>query len=479
MSEKSIHPLAAARKEQNLTQKQLAELAKVGAITIWRAEQNKPINAESRRRLCAYFGRTSQELGLLSAQHKQEESKRNEGALAPLFENLGIAEETRYGLQYPQEATDEQKERSTSALNSTAFEIVSLSQHAETEDMDKSRRDFLQTLGFAGVVLTVSPQELLSPYPFEELSRALAKSSNIDETVLDEFEIITKSYWRLRTTTASCDLLSGVLGHLRTITKLLQAPQLPTIRRRLCSMASEVGQITGQIYFDLNDYNQARAYYKVSIDAAQEAENTALWAVGLGRMSFLSTYNGHANDAILLLQEAQYLATQRQDTSAIIRCWLAAVEAEAQSSIQKTKDCLITLEKAQLISQGELDEDLYWTGFNHSRLAGYTGVCFVNLRQPKDAQVALNHALTLINPIHIRRRSTILTDIAATYIQLEEIDEACAFASQALTTLMLTKSGSVLRRMRKLRNDLKPWEATRAVKNLDEELIPILASIAY
>ncbi len=479
MSEKSIHPLAATRKEQNLTQKQLAELAKVGAITIWRAEQNIAINAASRRRLCKYFGKTSQDLGLLSAQHKQEGNQSKEEELPQRFENHELAEETYLELQYPHEATGEHEESLTPALNSTAFEIALPSQQAETRDMDKSRRDFLQTLGFAGVVLTVSPQELLNPYPYEQLSRVLAKSSNIDETVLGELEAITKSYWRLRTTSASCDLISGVLGHLRTITKFLQAPQLPTIRRRLCSIASEVAQITGQIFFDLNDYNQARAYYKVSIDAAQEAENTALWAVGLGRMSFLSTYNGHANDAILLLQEAQYLATQRQDTPAIFRCWLAAVEAEAQSSIQKTKDCLITLEKAQLISHGEPGEDLYWTGFNHSRLAGYTGVCFVNLRQPKDAQVALNHALTLINPIHIRRRSTILTDIAATYIQLEEIDEACTFASQALTTLMLTKSGSVLRRMRKLRNDLKPWEATRAVKNLDEELIPILASIAY
>ncbi len=60
------HPLCFARRQRNLTINQLAEEAKVGASTIWRAEHSYPISAESRRRLCLFFNLTSQELGLVS-----------------------------------------------------------------------------------------------------------------------------------------------------------------------------------------------------------------------------------------------------------------------------------------------------------------------------------------------------------------------------------------------------------------------------
>lgn len=58
------HPLRVERAKYNLTQKQLAEAAKVGAITIWRAENGYLINGASRQRLCDYFGKSARELGL-------------------------------------------------------------------------------------------------------------------------------------------------------------------------------------------------------------------------------------------------------------------------------------------------------------------------------------------------------------------------------------------------------------------------------
>src|SRR5690348_14651255 len=66
MSGKPIHPLRAMRDRFNLTQKRLAEETGVAAQTILRAEHNKPINAESRRLLCEYFGMSSDELGLVA-----------------------------------------------------------------------------------------------------------------------------------------------------------------------------------------------------------------------------------------------------------------------------------------------------------------------------------------------------------------------------------------------------------------------------
>ncbi len=78
MKKGEMHPLRIARCQHNLTIVKLAEEAKVGASTIWRAEHHYSVNAESRRRLCAFFDMAPQELGLLgqSKQNLTFEQKR-------------------------------------------------------------------------------------------------------------------------------------------------------------------------------------------------------------------------------------------------------------------------------------------------------------------------------------------------------------------------------------------------------------------
>lgn len=70
MKKGEMHPLRIVRLQHNLTIVDLAEEAKVGASTIWRAEHDYSINAESRRRLCSYFNMSPEDLGLLN--HKRQ-----------------------------------------------------------------------------------------------------------------------------------------------------------------------------------------------------------------------------------------------------------------------------------------------------------------------------------------------------------------------------------------------------------------------
>ncbi len=347
-------------------------------------------------------------------------------------------------------------------------------------DMNKSRRQMLQEiLSIACTALVLPPQELLNPNSWEQLSMAITKPSSLDKAVLFDLETITKSYWRLRSNAASYDLLSGVLGHFQTITQIMRrSPQPEVIYEQLYSIASETAQIIGQMLFDIHDYATAWSYYKFAINAAQGARNHDLEAVGLGRMSFLFTYSGQAQQTLPLLQEAQRLT--RQSSITMIYPWLAAIEAEVYANLHDADACSKALDRAELITaQPTLKEDPYATGFNLSRLAGYKGVCFVHLHKTEAALAALNEALRLAHPLAIRRRSTLLTDIAMAHVQQREIEEACKLANQALAITSQTNSVSVLQRIRNLRHELEPWKHAQCVKDLDEQLATTLMSITY
>ena len=65
------HPLCVERCRRNMTQAQLADAIKIGITTIWRAENDYPISATSRQRICAYLNMTSLELGLMTKKSKK------------------------------------------------------------------------------------------------------------------------------------------------------------------------------------------------------------------------------------------------------------------------------------------------------------------------------------------------------------------------------------------------------------------------
>ncbi len=84
MDKTPLHPLQAARIRLNLTQKKLAELAKVSDQTIWRAEHNMYINPTSRLLLCEFFQQTSEDLGLVTEETRKTKSKER---IAPVIDS--------------------------------------------------------------------------------------------------------------------------------------------------------------------------------------------------------------------------------------------------------------------------------------------------------------------------------------------------------------------------------------------------------
>ena len=346
-------------------------------------------------------------------------------------------------------------------LPAASASTIFASSQENTLDLVKTHRQMLHDL-----LMLASTVLVLSPYARWPISEGERASSTLVNTAIDELERMTESFWRLCANT-SLDLLGNLVEHFRTIIQLLKQVQARDAVQRLCSLSGEIAQILGKSLFDLHEYALAWSYYTFSLKAAQAAFNHELWAVGLGRMSLLLIYWNQPHEALPLLQEAQQLTVQ----SPRILCWLAAVRAEVCAHLGDAEACDAALTTAKkLASQASLGEDRYATGFNHSRLAGYEGACFVRLRQPDRALPALQQALALLDPQAIRRQSTLFTDMGIAYAQQGNVQVACQLAIQALVITTQTKSLSVLERVRQVRKELEDWKDTEEVKDLERHL---------
>jgi hypothetical protein len=121
-----------------------------------------------------------------------------------------------------------------------------------------------------------------------------------------------------------------------------------------------------------------------------------------------------------------------------------------------------------------LADDVYRTGFNQSRAAGYEGSCFALLRQPERALLALNEAAALCGPTLLHRRSMHLADRGTVYAQLGDVQTACSLMSEVLDVTEQSKSLIGLQKVFKGRKELDPWKESSEVKNLDERLRDLL-----
>jgi DNA-binding SARP family transcriptional activator len=356
-------------------------------------------------------------------------------------------------------------------------DITDVVRELKKQGMDTGRRRFLrEVLGITTVALATGADPLLRDDLPERLSRALAKPSIIDEAFLSQLEGQVKDCWRLRPDiigVVSSDLLSYILHRLNNVTALLQNSLFPSTRLRLCSLAGELTQIIGWTYYEMHDFKRAEGYYKLSIIAAQEAENPALEAVALGRFTRVLNHTHREDEKLSSIQYARSLASRA--ATAPTSSWLAAEEALIHAKQGILSQSLKALEQGTIpVMEGNREADPYWTGFEPNVMYGFIGSCYMALDQPENAQKYLQQALEEIRPTSLinakHRQSVLFGDLAIAYVRQNRLDEACKLAEKVITIVAQSRSPLVLKRILKLRTSLEPWKTTSAVQSLDDQI---------
>lgn len=268
------------------------------------------------------------------------------------------------------------------------------------------------------------------------------------------------------------DLLALAHNHLDTTIDVLHRVGSGPDRTRVLRNRSEIGTLAGRLaFFDIRDPVTARGYFHLAHEAASQAADHALVTAALGHLAYIPAGDGNTSAALDYLHAAADNA-ERIGTS-LLHSWIRAVEAELLSTVNRTAS-LHALDAAQrLLDQRGAEPSPPWFDYySRARFSGFRGYTLMKAGRITDARAALAQAVDGLPATAVKQRAVFLTDIASAYVTGTDTDveHACTLASASVSHLTHAGYATANVRLRAFRRQVRRWEDTQAVRDLDERL---------
>jgi len=303
----------------------------------------------------------------------------------------------------------------------------------------------------------------------EPSSGSLLSRGRVGTELLDTLDAMTEGYRRLDRQLGAASVFDDSTHHLQRITRLKSASMATENRRRLAAAAGEVASLAAWQALDLGRPGAAWSYYCLATRAAREAGHRELHAYVVAESSYVLLFGGQVREALSLVKRARHLA---RAATPRLRAWLVAAHAEASAIAGNAGDALRALDQAdEAFQQVEPGSGPSWLSyFNQAHLVRWKGHCLVLVGQPETTLAVLQEALDSVDASFVRARAGALVDLATLHLRQGEIDATCNVLGQAFRLAHETQSTKNQRRIIEVRRRLRPWNATTAVRDLDELL---------
>jgi tetratricopeptide (TPR) repeat protein len=333
-----------------------------------------------------------------------------------------------------------------------------------------------QLLGVAGASsAALSTAELLSGAPWRNPHRepgagSTLVSGKVGAALLDTLDAMTEGYRRLDRQLGAASVFDDSTHHLQRIVRLKDASMATKHRRHLAAAAGEVASLAAWQALDLGRPGAAWSYYCLATRAAREAGHRELHAYVMAETSYVLLFGGQVREALSLVKRARHLAAR--GTTPRLRAWLAAAHAEASAIAGNAGETLRALDQAdEAFQQVEPGSGPRWLSyFDRAHLVRWKGHCLVLVGKPETAFGVLQEALASVDASFVRARAGALVDLATLHLRQEEVDATCTVLEQAFRLAQETQSTKNQRRIIEVRRRLRHWDATAAVRELDERL---------
>ncbi len=335
-----------------------------------------------------------------------------------------------------------------------------------------SRRTVLSKLSTASTVAAVAPLfDMLNPDEQEQLTRALQHPESFELPVLHYCERMITNLRKQDNVLGPQLTLPSAIGHRQIAQRLAKAAP-ESFQQRAISTYAELTQLVGWLCFNMGDYQGAQHYYEDARSAAHDAQNVELVTYILCTMSQLATWQGKPRVGIDHAMAAAVWADQAH--SPLARAYAGDVAVRAYVADNQPDKCREALDQEYAaLAAARTDEPTaaWWYFYDESFYWATEGHCALKLRRPDAAMTAFDKSLALVvDPANLHNNTFRSLYRAEARIQQAEVNEASSIVADVARRTAGNSSQRIAQRITEVRGLLTPWERTRPVRDLDEQL---------
>jgi transcriptional regulator with XRE-family HTH domain len=274
-------------------------------------------------------------------------------------------------------------------------------------------------------------------------------------------------------------VLSSELGRqFEHMVGWLHDPQPVAFRQRLCSLVGRLAGLRAWMYFDTARHDAAEAWFAAGLSAAREAGDHDVAGWLQGAQSLIPIDRQDYRGAHALIEQAQGLAAHAGNQTT--RTWLAALEARALAGLGDRGGFAVAHEQlSRQLPQTCLDERRHGMDFVGETLdvAYYEGLSHLLLYQPDLAGASFRAALANLPATRVKARAILLLSVAMAAARNDQLDEAAAITTEAVTIASDQPIGRIWQRATDVRRELGPADRTGVVHTLDEQMATFSAAL--
>ncbi|MFJ2217180.1 hypothetical protein ACIQVO_01080 [Streptomyces sp. NPDC101062] len=317
---------------------------------------------------------------------------------------------------------------------------------------------------------------LMSPGAQAGLSAALADPSRADDTTAADLSAVV----------ADVNSQVGSLPFVRL--QLMLAPAVEMCRRLLAGPLPEpvvpavlnaavaASALAGRLAFETRDDTASRALYSTAISEAARLGHPWRQASVIMSHALVTLYSTQGIDGARVLVD-QAVRTARTGDGALMRARAHALQAEIAARAGQVRQSQAALGLAWYDMEADHTDDPASTSFSAGHLRGFEGVCDLYVGDPA---VAHDHfarsSATLTAPREQVQRAIVTTDQALARIRMGEPRAAAELLHDCITAATSTGGRVPAIRLRRARQELRPWRREDFVADLDDHLMDIVGT---
>lgn len=317
---------------------------------------------------------------------------------------------------------------------------------------------------------------LLGPSTQLALSSALADPSQLDEELLDTIGIAVGDvngqvgsvpFVRVQL------LLAPIVESCR---RLLDAPVPEPLLPGLRSVAAQAYTLAGRAAFETRDDEASRALYAEATATASGIRSPWRRAVVHMSHALVTLYSMPGIEAAQHLVDAA-VRDARAGESVSVRARAHALQAEIAARAGAGRHAHAALALAWYDLDSDRDGDPASTSFSPAHLRGFEGVTSLYVGDPARAHdYFARSADALQAPRERVQRAIVSTDQALARIRLHEPESAAELLHGCIDAASATGGRVASIRLRRARDDLRPWRREAWFAELDDHLIDSLGT---